>query len=67
MLFRSVPKGTLMATIRNPLTLEVVEQMHAPCEETVFLMMRGMMSVVNPGGYAYILGERKTARVFENN
>ena len=61
-----VPKGTLMATIRNPLTLEVIEQMFAPCEETVFLMLRGMMGAVNPGGYAYILGERKTAKVFEN-
>lgn len=66
LLNKVVPKGTLLATIRNPLSLEVIEQMHAPCEETVFLMMRGMMSAVNPGGYAYILGERKTARKFEN-
>ena len=66
LLNKVVPKGTLMATIRNPLTLQVIEQMYAPCEETVFLMMRGMMGAVNPGGYAYILGERKTAKVFEN-
>lgn len=66
LLNKVVPKGTLMATIRNPLSLEVIEQMYAPCEETVFLMMRGMMSAVNPGGYAYILGECKTAKVFEN-
>ena len=66
LLNKIVPKGTLMATIRNPLTLQVIEQMYAPCEETVFLMMRGLMGAVNPGGYAYILGERKTAQVFEN-
>jgi hypothetical protein len=56
----------LLETIRNPLSLEAIEQMYAPCEETTFLMMRGMMSVVHPGAYAYILGERATAQKFEN-
>ncbi len=58
---RIVPKGTLLATIRNPLSLEVIEQIHAPCEETVFLDMRGLMTKVHPGDYAYILGNRANA------
>lgn len=66
LLNKSVPKGTLLCTIRNPLSLEVVEQMYAPCEDTVFLMMRGMMGAINPGGYSYILADRTTAKVFEN-
>ncbi len=63
---KSVPKGTLLATIRNPLTLEVVEQMFAPCDETVFLDMRVTMTKVHPGDYAYILGNKKNATRVDN-
>ena len=62
-----VPKGTLMAQIVNPLTLEVIEEMHAPCEETVFLNMRAGYTKVFPGDYAYILGNRTDATVIEND
>lgn len=61
-----VPKGTLMAQIVNPLTLEVIEEMYAPCEETVFLNMRAGYTKVHPGDYAYILGSRADASVIEN-
>ncbi len=46
---KTVPKGTLIAVIRDPLTMEVIEEMHAPFEETVFLDMRVMMTKVHPG------------------
>lgn len=62
-----VPKGTLMAQIINPLTLEVIEEMYAPCEETVFLNMRAGYTKVHPGDYAYILGNRTDATVIENS
>lgn len=61
-----VKKGTLMATIRNPLTLEIIEEMYAPCDETVFLDMRAQMMKVHPGDYAYILGNRATATRVDN-
>lgn len=61
-----VPKGTLIATIRSPLTFEVVEEIYAPCEETVFLDMRGIMAKVHPGDYAYILGNRANAQRIDN-
>jgi predicted deacylase len=61
-----VRKGTKIAEIRNPLTLKVIETIEAPCEETVFLDMRGLMAKVHPGDYAYILGDRSTAEMIEN-
>lgn len=64
---KTVPKGTVMAQIRNPLTLEVIEEMIAPCEETVFLNTRAFMTKVHPGDYAYILANRANAIVIENH
>ena len=46
---KSVPKGTLIAVVRDPQTTEVIEEMRAPFEETVFLDMRIMMTKVHPG------------------
>lgn len=66
MLNKSVPKGTVMAEIRSPLTLEVIEEMVAPCEETVFLMIRGTMTKVHPGDYAYILANKANAQHIVN-
>ena len=56
-----VPKGTLLARVRNSRTLEVIEEIAAPCEQTVFLMLRGRMTKVHPGEYAYILGNLANA------
>lgn len=61
-----VPEGTLLAQVVNPLTLEVIEEMYAPCKETVFFNMRAGYGKVHPGDYAYILADRSDARVFEN-
>jgi predicted deacylase len=61
-----VPKGTLLASVRNPLTLAVEEEMFAPCEQNVFLCLRAMMSLVHPGSYAYIIGELAGAEKVTN-
>lgn len=63
---KSVPKGTLIAQVRNPLTLKVIEEIFAPCEETVFLMLRGFMTKVHPGEYAYILCNQANAKCISN-
>jgi predicted deacylase len=61
MLGQTVPKGTILARIRHPLTLEETEQITAPCEQTLLIMLRGAISKVQPGDYAYIVAEMKTA------
>lgn len=63
---KSVPEGTLLAEIISPITLDVIEQIHAPCKETVFLNMRAYPTKVHPGDYAYILGDLSTAERFHN-
>lgn len=63
---KTVPEGTLLAEIVSPLTLDVIEQIYAPCKETVFLNMRGYPTKVHPGDYAYILGDLSTADQFHN-
>lgn len=64
---KTVPEGTLIAEIMSPLTLEVIEQIYAPCKETAFLNMRAYPTKVHPGDYAYILGDLSTAEQFHNN
>jgi hypothetical protein len=66
LLNKSVPKGTLMARVRNPLTLKTIEEIYAPCEETVFLSMRGLLTKVHPGDYAYIVGNLASAEKVVN-
>ena len=63
---KTVPKGTLIAVIRDPLTMEVIEEMQAPFEETVFLDMRVMMTKVHPGDYAYIMADISDAQRIDN-
>lgn len=63
---KTVPKGTLIAVIRDPLTTEVIEEMHAPFEETVFLDMRATMTKVHPGDYAYIMADITDAKRIDN-
>ena len=64
---KSVPKDTLIAVVRDPQTTEVIEEMRAPFEETVFLDMRIMMTKVHPGDYAYIIGNLTDAKRIDND
>lgn len=66
MLAKSVPKGTVLGRVYSPHTLEVLEELTAVYDETVLIMLRGVTSRVNPGDYAYILGNGATAEVIVN-
>lgn len=63
---KTVPKGTLIAVVRDPMTMEVIEEMRAPYEETVFLDMRVTMTKVHPGDYAYIMADLSDAERIDN-
>ena len=63
---KTVPKGTLIAVIRDPLTMEIIEEMRAPFEETVFLDIRAAMTKVHPGDYAYIMADITDAERIDN-
>lgn len=63
---KSVPGGTVLARVINAQTFEELDNFTAPYDETIMIMMRGLLSRVNPGDYAYILGDFASAEVIEN-
>jgi len=62
-LAQTVPGGTVLAEVISPYTFERLEVMTAPYESTMLISMRGDFSRVNPGDYAYILGNASTADI----
>jgi uncharacterized protein len=48
-----VPRGTRLGRIVHPLTLEEIELVTAPYEQTYLLMLRGLFSTVHPGDVLY--------------
>lgn len=57
----AVPKGTLLGVTRNAQTFEVLEEFRAPFESTHLVLVRGALSKVHPGDYAYMLGDLSSA------
>lgn len=64
---KTLPKGTVLGRVYSPHTLEVLEVMEAVYDQTVMIMLRGITSRVNPGDYAYILGNGATAEPIVNS
>lgn len=63
---KTVRGGTVLARVVSAHTFEELDVFTAPYDETVLIMMRGLLSRVNPGDYAYILGDLASAEVIEN-
>ncbi len=58
-----VPQGTLLGTVRDAQTFEVLEEIHAPFERTHLVLVRSVISKVHPGDYAYMLGDLGSAEI----
>lgn len=58
-----VAGGTLLGVTRNPQTFEVLEEFRAPFERTLLVLVRGTISKVHAGDYAYMLGDLGSAEV----
>lgn len=61
-----VPAGTLLGRVVSPHTFEVLEELRAPFARGVLLLLRAGMTPVNPGDYAYMLGNLDGARTVVN-
>jgi predicted deacylase len=61
---QTVPGGTVLGRVVDPHTFEELERMTAPYEGSIMIMIRGVLSRVNPGDYGYIIGDAATARDF---
>ncbi len=49
--------GTELGLTRNPQTFEVIESFQAPFDRTHLVLVRGVISKVHAGDYAYMLGD----------
>jgi predicted deacylase len=52
--------GTVLAKVVNPYTFQVLEEIRAPYDKSVIIWNRIGRSMINPGGYTYVIGNAKT-------
>ena len=57
MLGKTVPGGTVLGRVLSPATFEELEVIRAPYPRTELMMVRSRMGKVEPGDYAYIVGD----------
>lgn len=57
-----VPKGTLVGSVRDANTYELLEEYRAPYDRTILIMIRGVFGRVFAGDYAFIFGDESTAQ-----
>ncbi len=53
--------GTTLGRVIDANTFEELETITAPYEASIMIMLRGTLSRVNPGDYAYIVGDEASA------
>lgn len=58
---RELAAETLLGTVLDPYGLDVVSEIRAPYPRSVLLQMRVLQSAVQPGDYAYIIGDLASA------
>lgn len=56
-----LPKGTLLARVVDPYSLDEVATITSPYHDSILLQMRALLSTVQPGDYAFIIGDGSTA------
>ncbi len=58
-----VPQGMLLGRVTSPYTFETLEELRAPYARNVVVLLRAGITPVNPGDYAYMLGNLDGARI----
>jgi predicted deacylase len=62
---QTVPRGSLLGTIRHPATFEVLERIEAPFEPSILVLVREAITRVDPGDYGYMVANGATAEAVE--
>jgi len=52
-----VPKHTLLGSVINPYTFETLEELRSPFERGLMILLRGAITKVHPGDYAYMIAD----------
>ncbi|MGE5633392.1 MAG: succinylglutamate desuccinylase/aspartoacylase family protein [Caulobacteraceae bacterium] len=53
----------VLARIYNPMTLELLEEIKTPYDKNLVILMRGTLTRIHAGDYAFMIGEMSTAEV----
>ena len=62
MLGKEVAGGTLLGRVVSPYTFETLEEIRAPYDRGVMILLRGAMMRVQPGDYGYMVANLATSR-----
>lgn len=54
--------GTLLGRVVDPHSIDTIQEVRAPYEQSAILMMRTSMTRVNPGDYGFIISDASTGR-----
>lgn len=61
-----VRAGTLLGRVISPYTFETLDELRAPFERSLLLLLRPVLTRVNPGDYAFMLGDAGKLRRVTN-
>jgi len=62
-----LPEGHALGTVVSPYTFETLETLRAPFQRSVLLLLRVGITRVNPGDYAFMLGDLERAEVIRHD
>ncbi|HEY3060576.1 MAG TPA: succinylglutamate desuccinylase/aspartoacylase family protein [Chloroflexota bacterium] len=62
MLGKEVAGGTLLGRVVSPYTFETLEEIRAPYDRGVMILLRGALMRVHPGDYGYMVANLASAR-----
>jgi predicted deacylase len=59
---KEVAGGTLLGRVVSPYTFDTLEEIRAPFNRGIMILLRGAMMRVNPGDYAYMVANAESSR-----
>lgn len=65
MLGQIIGKDYLLGRVISPYTFQTIEEFKAPYSRNIILLLRTQLSRVNPGDYAYMLGDMEKAQTLK--
>ncbi len=51
-----VPRNTLLGRVISPYTFDTLEELRAPFDRSLMILLRGAITKVHPGDYGYMIG-----------
>ncbi|MGH2559082.1 MAG: succinylglutamate desuccinylase/aspartoacylase family protein [Thermomicrobiales bacterium] len=62
-----VPGGSMLGRIYSPYTFELLEEIRAPFDRSLLVLLRDNLAPIHPGAYMYMIGNGATAETLPAN